>query len=390
MTRILFTARDRGAYGQLSAIAPVLAAAGHALCFVLSGDSPGVAGVTPDFPIVRLPDGPWRDLSDVPPATNARVRQLFEDFKPDIVVVGLADRVQIAVDELFLVTATGRVPTVMMQDFWGELKRVGHCEPDHYLVLDAVAAHNTATRASLHVIGSPKHAAYGLLDRHGVRSAFRETLGIRPDARVIGYFGQGLHREPSYRALVSEIADAVAGCGEADQLVYRPHPRESADDITASREILAKSGKLLSSSDTPPIEPWLLVVDVVLSCFSTCGYDMLHMNRLDPQPWASVVYVDHDPGISACWRRDSGLNALPPVVLGAALSSFETPLAQVLSDAFAPATRARLQAATIAAIPDPWDAPAKAAQTILALARKDALESASPSQPRPASSETPA
>lgn len=367
--RVLLSCRDAGAALQIAPVAEALRDAGHDARLVVSASS--AAGSLLDGAFhAAVEDGPFESLDGVPASVRGRVADLLAETRPDAVVVGLADPREIGLDGLLLVAAAGRVPTLLFQDFWGETRCVDGCEPDKYLVLDAHAATLTRarTRRPTAIVGSPKHAAYASLDRATLRRTMRDRLGIGPEERIVGYFGQDLHRLAGYRALLRETAEVVRH-SPAERLVYRPHPREAAADVLHTRETLAASGKLVPEVDEPRVEPWLLASDVVVSCFSTCGYDALQLARLDRSPGPTVIYADHMADVNAVWRLSSGLDALPPVAAGAALASAGIGLAEVLRRALAPDVSHRLHAAALRALPDARGAPRRAARAIVEAVR---------------------
>lgn len=91
------------------------------------------------------------------------------------------------------------IPSFVIQDFWGDVWAEDF-RPDHYFVIDDLAARLTLQRtaADVHVIGSPKHAQYRHIDFQDLRQKGRSALELGPEAPTIGYFGQALLGVPGY------------------------------------------------------------------------------------------------------------------------------------------------------------------------------------------------
>lgn len=369
--RVILAASDRGALMHLSAIAPAL----EAISVEVLALAPGGAlsdGLFPDGAMRTIPGGPWRAESADAGRAGAEIGRLVAGFAPHAIVVGHSHGGEVSIDDLALAAAPDPGATLVMQDFWGELKTAGDREAAHYLVLDQVAADVTRMRSSaaIHVVGSPKHAAYASLPCAAIRAEGRRRMGAGQGDVVVGYFGQNLLAlgEP-YRATLRDAAAAIRNDAGVAALIYRPHPREDADHIRACADILAESGKLVAVPDgAGQVEPWLLTVDTALCCFSTCAYDAIQLGLIDEASAPAVVYVNHVDAIDQYWRAASGLDELPPVAAGAALSSRSAPLADMLLRARDREARALLRAAARGSIPDPTAAPAIAARLIAAVA----------------------
>ncbi len=67
------------------------------------------------------------------------------------------------------------------------------------------------------------------------------------------------------------------------------------------------------------VEAWLAACDVTCSCFSTCCYDTLFLNRYSPVPLGAVVYLLFDNDIKNYAEQVNGFTMPPPVRHGAAL-----------------------------------------------------------------------
>ena len=302
--RLLMSARDPGAAHHIVAIARGgLADDRFAIDLVATGAAEAVlrsAGLT---------------FRAMPPASDdAALREqattLLADHGPDAVVVGGAGPGP-GIDEALLAVAA--TPTYAFQDYWGDVNLTLGRPAGTYFVLDEYAAGLTRQRvdARIRVVGSPKHAAYAGLDPIALRAGGRAAAGVRPGWFLAGIFGQALWPRAGYRRTCAALARALATMGGRARVVYRPHPKESPEDAVAALGVFRAAGLDLAVPPWRSTEQGLCACDLVITSYSTCGYDQMHLNRLAPVPLGVVVYVPFDPEIRSLASAAGGAPTPP-------------------------------------------------------------------------------
>jgi hypothetical protein len=205
----------------------------------------------------------------------------------------------------------------LLQDFWGEVNRFFGAGPDACLVLDDEAAALTATRSGLPTlkVGSPRHAAYSEIDAWDMRRRQRGMLNVPEDGLVVGLFGQGLHANPGYRRTLEAWCAAVLRTSAIP--VYKPHPRESEDDIAYTIALLERhnlNARIPKSSAS--IEEVICACDVVCAAFSNCLYDAAFLNHYSDKPLVSPLALFFDPDIIRYFQSIVNLVNFPYLKFG--------------------------------------------------------------------------
>ena len=97
----------------------------------------------------------------------------------------------------------------------------------------------------------------------------------------------------------------------------RSHPRESADDIAYTTEMLRKHQ--LDARIPPPsasVEAVISACDVVTAAFSNCLYDAAFLNHFSERPLVSPVALFFDPEIVSYFRSIVNLDSFPYLKAG--------------------------------------------------------------------------
>lgn len=246
-------------------------------------------------------------------------KALIERTNPHSVLCGLTTPFDAGIDEA--VTAVFEGPRFVMQDFWGEANLLFGRKADLYFALDGegVRLSHERHQISAVAVGSPRHAAYATMDAQKIRQTVRYRLGIAPDETVMGFFGQALHGIEGYRRSLEAWADAAASLPLPCVIIYRPHPRESPEDINWSLKRLSEFGRRCVVADYEDVEHSLLACDVVCSAFSNCTYDVAYLNYFSPVPLATPVALFFDAGIVEYFHRMVRLAEFPYLKAGLVL-----------------------------------------------------------------------
>lgn len=243
----------------------------------------------------------------------------IENIKPDAILVGLSgpDR---GVDEA-LIARSGAIPTYAIQDFWGDVNPGFGKLPETYFVLDEAAADLTRLRAAssrIVVTGSARHAAMAKLDTMKLRAAFRSRTDAASPGLIAVFFGQPQWKLPGYGLTLSKTARALARVSPGATLLYRPHPKESHSDRRKALDCLAVPELSVLVDDAPVVEQSLCGADLAFTCFSSCGLDLAHLNRVSAVPLSPILFIMCEGDVQRHLREIHRIEEMPISTLGLA------------------------------------------------------------------------
>lgn len=254
---------------------------------------------------VRTVQWPTVKSADAAEAAMLResARTLLNEIAPDLVLTGLSTPFDASLDEAIL--AEARVPTALYQDFWGEQNLILGRGADHILAIDEQAAERNLARFGQRstVVGSARHAAYAALDISASRRRVRGAIGSSSDRRVVGFFGQALHRLPGYRRTVEHFISSISAMKDQTSLILRPHPREDMEQRRQTEAMFRDAGLEAVSFAEGPVEDAIAASDVVVSLFSICTFDTAYLNRFAKEPVAVPMSLLFDEEIAAYCRQ---------------------------------------------------------------------------------------
>jgi hypothetical protein len=357
--RLLITARDMAAALHLVEVARAgLADARFEI--VIAAQPPAAqrfAAAGLDFQPVTLPAA--RHAGSVEAADlRGAARRLLDEVRPDAVLCGLSTPFDAGLDEAVL--AEARVPTSLMQDFWGEQNLLLGKGADQILGIDSQASERNAARypTPTVVVGSPRHAAYAALDIAAVRRRGRDALGVSEGGRVVGFFGQALHSLAGYHRTIQAFIASASTLGTGVTFTLRPHPRESAAQRAETERLFANAGLPVALDRSPTVEDALTACDVVVSLFSICTFDASYLNRFSPEPVAVPMSLLFDEEIAAYCRQHGNYMDFSHHTLGLVRPVYAaTDLESALREAITPAARLDAWERAHRHLPDPARSP---------------------------------
>ncbi len=322
LLRIVLSAHDAGSAGHIGALA--VNAALHGMDSLIVAE--GAAHIY--FKARHIPHVPanaW--LASLSTAENSKSNltlagEKLTQFGACAVVCGRSSLEGKGIDRTVISAARQiGIPSFVFQDFWGDIWTEDQ-RPDHYLVLDEVAAQLTRekTCAEVHVIGSPKHVQFLNIDFLDLRQKGRFALGLSADMPTIGYFGQDLHNVPGYGQVLLDVGESV-GRLKGVKLFYKPHPLETKFSQLRSLKFFQNSGVDPLVVHNFSAETSIAAADVVLSCFSTVSLDAAFMMAVNKHAKVSIVCADYPESISNFWRPATGLAEFPLITKGIALAA---------------------------------------------------------------------
>jgi len=251
---------------------------------------------------------------------EATLKQHFIDFKPDIILTGISGP-DTGIDEAALLQAKKLgIHSFALQSFWGDINQASQAVPDTAFVLDDEAKKITSSRypqiRSI-AIGSIKHIDYHQFDALKQRQIVRPPLvilasGDISEDLVLGFYGQPILNVPGYFKTIEGLVRQLKKWQRPFQLIYRPHPKESAESQTKTILLFKQAfGNKATLDSQQDIKNSLVACDLVLSAFSTCGFDNLYLNEMAKKPFNTSVYLWFEPELIKWWQDYSQLKEMP-------------------------------------------------------------------------------
>ncbi len=255
---------------------------------------------------------------------QSKVRTFLEVFDADAVLCGISGP-DLGVDEATLAVAQQLgIESYALQSFWGDVNQLSGVVPKHAFVLDDEAVRITEQRypqIRSVPIGSIKHADFKAYDAGALRALHRPGLLSSGETVIVGFYGQPILEVQGYFATLEALARQLREWRREFKLIYRPHPKESEELRTKTWQLFEQAvGDRLQWDSATDIVQSLCVADLVVSVFSTCGFDNLYLNEMAEQPFNSSVYLWFDADMIAWWQDYSGLTQMPLLSEGLLLS----------------------------------------------------------------------
>ncbi|MFK8047907.1 MAG: hypothetical protein AB8B81_05680 [Halioglobus sp.] len=223
--------------------------------------------------IVDKFDNLSEDASYVPQTTK-----ILNAFQPDAVLVGLSAPGEGGVDEALL--ASAKVPTFLLQDFWGECNNYFQSHATEVFVIDNIAKELTEKRFGVKstVVGSPKHIEYLQIVKEGQTVNLRRKMNL-DNKKVISVFGQSLKNNPGYIESLKVLYAKLSLLDSSEIVViFRSHPRDTYAEVQGEQQLLASYGLPLVDGSQLSHEESIAISDVCISMFSNSLLDTCYFN----------------------------------------------------------------------------------------------------------------
>lgn len=220
----------------------------------------------------------------------------------------------VGVDEWFLCACDNRgVESYALQSFWGDVNENVGARANTYLVQDDFAAAVTSRKINgvTKIVGSPQHDNLLSLDIELERARFFSTNNLTGKKnRIIGFYGQPLDEVGGYRETVQAFVSALIDLDDV-ALFYRPHPKESASQVAWCSELLSSVAEDFWVDMCLEAIPSLCASDLVVSPFSSCGYDLQCVLKGSSTPMGVPLYLFFNRELVSWYREYTGLETIP-------------------------------------------------------------------------------
>lgn len=312
MIKLLITARDPATAVSFEKLIQDLLASNDFTLRVLCQE-PAFEILTPVVPENCLQFIPKDEFKQV--LEDDFLRHQFDTFQPDAVLTGISGP-DTGIDEAVLHYAfTHGIQSYALQSFWGDMNQASGARPHTAFVLDDEAIELTNKRyPDIHCIpiGSIKHAKFDGFDALACRGSFRPRF-VSETQILLGFYGQPLEDQEGYLRTLEKMAEELKKWHRDFKVMYRPHPKEPDHLKCFTFSLLEKAvGKERVFFD-PGLElkHSLSVCDLVVSAFSTCGFDALYLNEMAPKAFNASVYLWFDPELIHWWQTYNQIQRNP-------------------------------------------------------------------------------
>lgn len=307
--RILISARDPSTVGAMRILVEEFLNSGQ-LKLTLATQFPATEALSKTFQSIQHISVPNSSDDD---ELICHALKLLDEVQPDIVLTGVSGP-DYGIDEALLATCSrDDASPYAVQSYWGDINKAFGARAQTYLVIDDFAAKLTSqkTGKKTEVIGSLKYRDYHQLDVEQIRAGFREEFAMNSNL-LVGLIGQPIDLGHGYNNTLQVVADFLAKQQHKGiRVFYRPHPKETADQRKSTQDTFFKKGITLYDGEKVQLEALLCGMDLVLSAFSTCGYDLQQLALVSKKPIAVPVYLMFNDKL-ACWFQEkTGLENIP-------------------------------------------------------------------------------
>ncbi len=251
-----------------------------------------------------------------------KVKKIINEFQPDAVLTGISGP-DAGIDEAALKIAEFQgIQSYALQSFWGDINQLSGAVPNHAFVLDDEAQRLTNLRykeVRCIPIGSIKHADFDRYDVLALREKSRQN--VDDDEVIIGFYGQPILEIKGYFETLEAMVRQLKTWPRRFKLIYRPHPKESQILFDKTRQLFENAfADAVEIDEQADIVNSLVKADLVVSVFSTCGFDNLYLNEISSTAFNASVYLWFDSCMIQWWKDYSGLENMPLISEGLLLS----------------------------------------------------------------------
>ncbi|SFR59399.1 hypothetical protein [Thiomicrospira sp. ALE5] len=365
--KLLITARDPATALSFQVLIPQLAA-----------NSDFDIQVLAQFPASELLNAHHSiRIFDAETSLESQINKLSEfcdTFQPDAVLTGISGP-DAGVDEVALIWAERHgVPSYALQSYWGDINPLIDIFPNTVFVLDQLAVELTRKRypaIDCIPVGSIKHNEFEGFDALASRHLLRPGL-VAEGQVLLGFYGQPLEDNPGYIKTLERLAEQLHVWSRPFKVMYRPHPKESKVLRRKTFALLEQAvGARVFFDPGLELKQSLSVCDLVVSAFSTCGFDALHLNKISPRAFSSSVYLWFEPELIEWWQSYNQLKNDPLLDTGMILcADNNTELLETFEKGIDPSFQKEVRLKALEYFPESNDGCKKIIETISNLQKK--------------------
>jgi len=239
-------------------------------------------------------------------------KKLSENIQPDVVIAGISGP-DSGIDEAILaVSRRSNDSPYAVQCYWGDINEAFGAKAQTYIVIDDYAEKVTRQRIgkTCITIGSLKYQDYHKLNPVSLRKSFRKKYASQEEL-LIGLFTQPMEEGIGYYESIRLFAEVYSDCEELYQVILRTHPKQTEDQIQHIKNIFSELELQYIDATSESFEETLCGLDLAVSGFSTCGYDLQHLIFASEAPLGIPVYLFYNAALVNWYQNYSGLSSIP-------------------------------------------------------------------------------
>ena len=206
-----------------------------------------------------------------------------------------------------------KIKTLSIQSSWGTLNQNLGVLAETIFVIDNFAKKVTLDRIeniNIVVTGPIQLMKYKNVNIVNKRQEFRKQY-IKTDEKIIGFFSQPLFEFKWYKKTLISFFKSLDELNFPFKILYKPHPKETIE----SKNWTIKQIKYIQSDfiliDEGDVLNILPSTDLVVSFFSTVGFDLQNLIAQSPVTFSAPMYLFYDKECRKWFEEDTTLKEIP-------------------------------------------------------------------------------
>lgn len=254
------------------------------------------------------------------------VLDVLQQSPPNLLITGVSGP-GVGIDEALIYLAPQlQIPSMAVQTYWSGFNRQLGVLPDYALAIDDGAVLKNLRHSPDVVsfpVGSLRHVSYQGLDVKAQRINIRNRKSLA-DQQAVVWLGQPLEHLAGYYQTLESFLDFFQQRRRLKQRLifcYRPHPKETQQQRQLTQSLICDAlGDDWLDLSQEHFADCLMLADLVVSCFSSGGFDSVCLNEKSTEPYANSLYLLYDDEVRDWYQRTSHTQRIPIVEEGFALA----------------------------------------------------------------------
>ena len=251
---------------------------------------------------------------------NILLTKIFDDFSPDFLLTGISGpEYDFGIDEIALKkaheyrTEFHKIKTFSIQSWWGNLNQNLGVLAQTIFVIDNFAKKITLDRnenINAVVTGPIQFMKYKSINIVNQRQKFRKQH-IKTDEKIIGFFSQPLFEFNWYKKTLISFFKSLDELNFPFKILYKPHPKETIESknwTIKQIKYIQSDFILVDEGDALNILP---STDLVVSLFSTVGFDLQNLIAQSPVTFSAPIYLFYEKDCRKWFEADTTLKEIP-------------------------------------------------------------------------------
>jgi hypothetical protein len=244
---------------------------------------------------------------------------IFNDFMPHLLLTGISSSVDYGIDEIALKVASKyknndhKVRTFSIQSYWGDLNYSLNAVAETIFVLDDFAKRVTlkkCKKCDIVTTGPLQTKKYENINVEQKRGALTQGNKYK-NAKIVGFFGQPLLEHDWYKRTIEIFLKELGKLKVPLVVLYKPHPKETIESIKWTENAIKNTHNNFIFTSKSDILDVLPMTDLVVSLFSTVGYDLQNLLAHSSKSFSVPLYLFYEKGCRQWFERYCQLIDIP-------------------------------------------------------------------------------